>query len=67
MENITADRLTDAHKGRTFIHAGNEYVMNNVAVMEGGWQAHIQVTLNVTQDGKQAQLVARADDPVQLL
>lgn len=67
MENITADQLTNAHKGRTFVHNGSEWVLLNVAERDGGWREQLQVTLTVSQNGDEKDLVARYDDPVQLL
>lgn len=68
MESITADQLTNAHKGRTFVHDGSEFVLLSVAEKVGGWREQLQVTLTVSRQGqKQEEYVVRYDDPVDLL
>lgn len=67
MESITADQLTNAHKGRTFVHNGSEFVLLSVAEKDGGWREQLQVTLTVSRQGQQEEYVVRYDDPVDLL
>ncbi|ORI19928.1 hypothetical protein BH686_07075 [Rhodococcus erythropolis] len=68
MERITADQLTNAHKGRTFVHNGSEFVLLSVAEKDGGWREQLQVTLTVARQGQeQGPYVVRYDDPVDLL
>ncbi|MCD2134531.1 hypothetical protein LQ424_22205 [Rhodococcus qingshengii] len=67
MDSITADQLTDAHKGRTFVHNGSEFVLLGVAEKDGGWREQLQVTLTVSRQGQQDEYVVRYDDPVDLL